>query len=152
MVRVAMSAAKVMRCYVPSHCSCRATPVIGSGYDPRVPRATALVDEIANELDSWPGVRIERQSADLVVVRYEHVELGVLDRDRGVAELPFVDIERDELIEHGDAEPADSTPRAHGVSHGVHGPGDVTAVLELFGRRYRGVRGEDDPYSSQDPA
>jgi hypothetical protein len=25
-------------------------------------------------------------------------------------------------------------------------------VLELFDRRYRDVRGEDDPYSSQDPA
>jgi len=24
-------------------------------------------------------------------------------------------------------------------------------VLELFDRRYRDVRGEDDPYSSQDP-
>jgi hypothetical protein len=28
----------------------------------------------------------------------------------------------------------------------------VTAVLELFDRRYRDLRGEDDPYSSQDPA
>jgi len=27
----------------------------------------------------------------------------------------------------------------------------VTAVLELFGRRYRDLRGEDDPYSSRDP-
>jgi ketosteroid isomerase-like protein len=27
-----------------------------------VSRAAALVDEIANELDSWPGVRIERRS------------------------------------------------------------------------------------------
>jgi hypothetical protein len=44
------------------------------------------------------------------------------------------------------------TPDSRGVSHGVHGPADVTAVLELFDRRYRDVRGEDDPYSSQDPA
>jgi len=27
----------------------------------------------------------------------------------------------------------------------------VTEVLELFDSRYRDVRGEDDPYSSQDP-
>jgi hypothetical protein len=117
-----------------------------------VSRAAALVDEIANELDSWPGVHIERRSPDVFVVRYEHLELGVLDRDRGVAELPFLGAEHDELIEHGDAEPADSTPESYGVSHGVHGPADVTAVLELFDRRYRDVRGEDDPYSSQDPA
>ncbi len=113
-------------------------------------RAAALVDEIANELDTWPGVRIERRSPDVVVVRYEQLELGVLDRDRGVAEVPFLDPEHDELVEHGDAEPAVATPGSHGVSHDVHGPADVTSVLELFDRRYRDVRGEDDPYSSQD--
>jgi hypothetical protein len=43
-------------------------------------------------------------------------------------------------------------PTSYGVSHGIHGPADVTAVLALFDRRYRDVRGEDDPYSSQDPA
>ena len=113
-------------------------------------RATALVDEIANELDTWPGVRIERRSPDVVVVRYEQLELGVLDRERGVVELHFLDPEHDELVERGDAEPADSAPGSHGVSHDVRGPADVTAALELFDRRYRDVRGEDDPYSSQD--
>ena len=88
-------------------------------------------------------------SEDAVLVHYESLELGLLDRDRGVAELRFVDPERDELIEHGDAEPSDSMPDA--VSHDVRGPADVTAVLELFDRRYRDLRGEDDPYSSQDP-
>jgi hypothetical protein len=115
-----------------------------------VSRAAALLDEIASELDSWPGVRIERLSESAASVRYGHLELGVLDRERGVAELRFSDPERDELVEHGDAEPADSMPKS--VSHGVHGPADVTAVLGLFDRRYRDLRGEDDPYSSQDPA
>jgi hypothetical protein len=117
-----------------------------------VSRAAALVDEIANELDSWPGVRIERRSDGAALVRYEHLELGVLDRDRGVAELRFSRTEHDELVEHGDAEPADPTPGSDVVSHGVAGPADVTAVLELFDRRYRDLRGDDDPYSSQDPA
>ena len=31
-------------------------------YDRRVSRAAAFVDEIANELDTWPGVRIERRA------------------------------------------------------------------------------------------
>jgi hypothetical protein len=115
-----------------------------------VSRAAALVDEIASELDSWPGVRIERLSQSAALVRYEHLELGVLDREHGVVELRFSDPERDELVEHGDAEPAASMPES--VSHGVHGPADVTAVLALFDRRYRDLRGEDDPYSSQDPA
>jgi hypothetical protein len=123
-------------------------PQYPSGYDRRVSRAAALVDEIASELASWPGVRIERLSQSVALVRYEHLELGVIDRERGAAELRFSDSERDELVEHGDAEPAESP---ESVSHPVHGPADVTAVLGLFERRYRDLRGEDDPYSSQDP-
>jgi len=117
-----------------------------------VSRAAALVDEIANELDSWPGVHIERRADGAALVRYEHLELGVLDRDRGVVELRFSHPEHDELIERGDAEPDASMPYSDVVSHGIRGPSDVTAVLELFDRRYRDLRGEDDPYSSQDPA
>jgi hypothetical protein len=117
-----------------------------------VPDSSAFVDEIANELATWPGVGIEQRSDGAAVVRYESSELGVLYRDRGVAELPVLGPEHDELIEHGDAEPADATPDSTGVSHGLHGPADVTAVLELFDRRYRDVRGEGDPYSSEDPA
>jgi hypothetical protein len=117
-----------------------------------VPDPAALVDEIANELDLWPGVSIERRADGAALVRYEEVELGVLYRDRAAAELPFLGSEHDELIERGDAEQAHATPDSYGVSHGIHGPADVTAVLELFDRRYREVRGEDEPYSSQDPA
>lgn len=116
-----------------------------------VSHAAPLVDEIANELDTWPGVRIEPRSDGSALVYYEHLELGLLDRDRGVAELPFAGVEREDLVEHGDAEP-DSTPDIGGVSHAVEGPSDVTAVLELFDRRYRELRGDDEPYSSQDPA
>ena len=113
-----------------------------------MPHSAARVDEIANELDTWPGVSIERRSEDIALVRYEQLELGVLDRDRGVAELHFSLPEHDELVEHGDAEPADSTPGS--VSHFIEGPSDVTAVIELFDRRYRDLRGEDGAYSSED--
>jgi hypothetical protein len=115
-----------------------------------VSRAPALVDEVAVELDSWPGVQLERQTGGLLLVTYERHELGVLDPDRGVAELRFSYPERDELVEHGDAEPAEPILDAENVSHDVRGPSDVTAVLELFDRRYRDLRGEDDPYSSSD--
>jgi hypothetical protein len=106
------------------------------------------VDEIANELDTWPGVSIDRPSEDTALVRYERLELGVLDRERGVVELHFSLPGHDVLVEHGDAEPSDSVPGA--VSHVVEGPSDVTAVIELFDRRYRDLRGEDEAYSSQD--
>jgi hypothetical protein len=119
-------------------------------YDRCVSRAAALVDEIANELDSWPGVHIERRPDGGAVVRYERLELGVLDRERGVAELRVSRAEHEELVEHGDAEPVDPAPESRTVSHDVEGPSDVTAVLALFDRRYRDVRGEDEPYSSQD--
>jgi Luciferase len=122
-----------------------------SQYDRAMSRSAALVDEIANELATWPGVRIERRADGAALVRYGHSELGVLYPDRGVVELPVLEPEHDELIEHGDAEPAGVTSESSGVSHGVHGPADVTAVLELFDRRYRDVRGDEDPYSSTDP-
>jgi Family of unknown function (DUF5519) len=115
--------------------------------------ASAFVDEIANELNTWPGVHVERRTDGAALVRYERVELGVLYRDRGIAELPVLGAERDELVERGDAEPAElAAPDDLGVTHDLRGPSDVTAVLELFDRRYRDVRGEDDPYSSEDPA
>ena len=67
-------------------------------------------------------------------------------------ELRFSPPEYAELVESGAAEPAESMPTPDLVSQRVEGPSDVTAALELFDRRYRDLRGDDDPYSSQDPA
>jgi hypothetical protein len=114
--------------------------------------AAALVDEIANELDTWPGVHIERRADGAAVVRYEQLELGVLDRDGGVAELRFSHPVHEDLVEHGDAEPADLAPESDVVRHDIEGPSDVTGVLELFDRRYREARGEEYPDSTEDPA
>jgi hypothetical protein len=122
-------------------------PEFALGYDRAVPHSEALVDEIANELATWPGVRIERRADGAAVARYEKTELGVLDPGRGVVELPVLRAEHDELVDSGEAEP---DLEEGGVSHDVHGPADVTAALELFDRRYREVRGEDEPYSSAD--
>jgi hypothetical protein len=116
-----------------------------------MPDVHAFVDEVAIELDTWPGVEIERRADGTALVRYGNSELGVLYPDKGLAELPFIDVERDELIEHGDAEPATATPESVGVSHDLHGPSDITEVLELFDRRYRDVRGDGPPPESEDP-
>jgi hypothetical protein len=113
--------------------------------------AEALIEELANELATWPGVHVSRRADGAAIVRYEHSELGILYPDRGLIELPFAGVEHDELLEHGDAEPAEATPDSTGVSHSVNGPSDVTAALDLFDRRYREVRGEGEPYSSSDP-
>ncbi len=102
----------------------------------------AALDDVANELETWPGVRLERQPNGVVAVMYDQAELGILDPERKLVELPFLGEERDELVEHGDAEPADSTAESIGVGHAVRGPSDVTAALELFDRRYRDVRGD----------
>jgi hypothetical protein len=120
-------------------------------YDRPVTDVSAFVDEVANELATWPGVRIQRRSDGAAIVTYEDSELGVLYPERAVAQLPVLDREHDVLIEHGDAEPAELTSDSAGVSHSIRGPSDITAVLELFDRRYRDLRGEDDPYSSEDP-
>ena len=115
-------------------------------------RDDALVDEIANELDTWPGVSVTRGADGAAVIRYEELELGVLHPGRGVAELSFWHRDRDALVEHGDAEPAGDAPESERVTHDIEGPSDVTAVLELFDRRYRELRGDDAPYTSEDRA
>jgi hypothetical protein len=86
----------------------------------------------------------------MVVVRYENFALGILDTDRGLAQVLVSPPEYDELIEHGDAEPGNPVGDHEAVSHAVEGPSDVTEVLGLFDTRYREIRGEDEPYSSSD--
>jgi hypothetical protein len=114
--------------------------------------AADVVADVANELETWPGVAVARQTDGSIVISYKHSALGVLYPDRGLAELPLYGAERDELLERGDAEPAEATRDSVGVDHALRGPDDVRAVLELFDRRYRDVRGDDDPYSSTDSA
>ena len=111
-----------------------------------------LVDELANELDTWPGVRIVGAGPDDSRVLYEQYEFGILRRESGVAELRFSHPEHEELIEDEEAEPRDRDPASNWVRHSVEGPSDVTTVLELFDRRYQDLRGGDDPFSSEDPA
>jgi hypothetical protein len=113
-----------------------------------VPEPSAFVEEVANELATWPGVEIGRRSDGAAVVSYERSELGVLYPERALAELPVLGREHDVLIEQGDAAPAEESS---GVSHSIRGPSDITAVLELFDRRYRDLRGDDEPRSSEDP-
>jgi len=115
-------------------------------YDQRVSHRAAIVDELAVELADWPGVSVEWRADGSAVVRYEQLELGVLDRERGTAELRFALPERDALVEHGDAGPAEPVYDSENVRHDLSGPSDLTAVLELFDRRYRDLRGEDDSY------
>ncbi|HEX8977303.1 MAG TPA: luciferase family protein [Solirubrobacteraceae bacterium] len=73
-------------------------------------RSSALVDEVANELSTWPGVRIQRRSDGAARVMYRQSELGILYPDSGAAEVLFLKPEHDALIEHGEGEPAQLTP------------------------------------------
>ena|SRR5437588_6036236 len=116
-----------------------------------MPHAADLVDELANELDSWPGVRIVNAGPDEARVLYEQIEFGILHRERGVAELRVSHPEHEELVEGERAGPADDDPASNWVSHELEGPSDLTAVIGLFDRRYRDLRGEDEPFSSADP-
>ena len=95
-------------------------------------------------------MRIERRADGAALVRYAESELGALYPERGIAELPSWAWSTTSSSS-GDAQPAETTPESYGVSHDLRGPSDATAVLELFDRRYRDVRGESDPYSSEDP-
>src|SRR5258708_40152504 len=67
-----------------------------------------LVDELANELATWPGVRIVNAGPDDARVFSERIEFGILHRDTGVAELRFSHPEHEELVE--DAERSRAIP------------------------------------------
>jgi hypothetical protein len=60
--------------------SCASTVRCASVHD-----VSAFVAEVANELATWPGVRIDRRSNGAAIVTYEHSELGALYPDRGHA-------------------------------------------------------------------
>lgn len=70
-------------------------------------RAADLIAEVANELETWPGVHLVRRADGSVLISYKRAELGVLYPDRGLAELPFYGAEHDELLDRGDAVPAE---------------------------------------------
>jgi hypothetical protein len=53
---------------------------------------SAFVDEVAHELATWPGVRIERRADGAATVSSEHSELGVPCPDRGAVVIPAVGI------------------------------------------------------------
>jgi hypothetical protein len=63
-----------------------------------VSHAPDLVAEIANELDTWPGVHIEARSEGGALVRYEELELGFVDPERGLVELSFAPLEDEALV------------------------------------------------------
>src|SRR5207248_246450 len=94
-------------------------------YDRRVSHRAAIVDELAVELADWPGVSVEWRADGSAVVRYEQLELGMLDRERGIAELRFALPERDALVEHGDAAPAEPVYDSENVRHDLNGPSDL---------------------------
>ena len=115
-----------------------------------------LLEPAKDPLRDSFGISIERVRA--LRIRLNEQLAGLRSRAGSLQDPAFaiqigeLQAEHDQLVEHGDAEPADSAPDSDVVSHDVHGPADVTAVLELFDRRYRDLRGDDEPYSSQDPA
>lgn len=117
-----------------------------------MPHAAELVDELANELETWPGVRIVNAGPDEARVVYEQIEFGILRRESGIAELHESHGEHEELIDEQLADPDDADPASNWVRHSVEGPSDLTRVLELFDSRYRDLTGDDESsFSSEDP-
>ena len=45
-----------------------------------MPDVSAFVDEVANELNTWPGVSIGRRGDGVALVTYDGIELGLCTR------------------------------------------------------------------------
>ena len=86
----------------------------------------------------WSGVEESRDASGTIALRYAQHEIGQLDLDDGLADLP-VPKERDDLLSKGRALPPREGSEGH-VSYPVESDEDVAVVLELLGWNYDRAR------------
>lgn len=100
-------------------------------------------ERIGNEVKSWPGVSTGETARGGPGFYYGRVELGHL-HGSSFADLPFPKKVRDELIEEGRASVHPPLPESGWVRRPMDGPGDVEAVIELFGMNYQRAKARDE--------
>ena len=113
-----------------------------------MPDVSAFVDEVASELNMWPGVRIEG-ARTVPPCAHEQLELGVLTETAASPSCPS-------SVPSTTSSSSTATPRRPRPLPIPTGSATTCTTFgrgrraELFDRRYRDVRGEGNPYSSED--
>ena len=96
-------------------------------------------EDIATEVQSWPGVDAAPHRFGGVEFRLGRRELGHLHGDR-IADLPFPRRVRDELIAAGRARPHHVLPESGWITVSIRSPEEAAHAVELFRMAYDRAR------------
>lgn len=92
-------------------------------------------EQIANVVESWPGVEAAPHRFGGVEFRLGRRELGHLHGDR-IADLPFPRRVRDQLIAEGRARPHHVLPESGWITVSIRSPEEADGAVELFRMAY----------------
>lgn len=95
----------------------------------------STAEQIADVVQSWPGVESSPHRFGGVEFRLGRRELGHLHGDR-IADLPFPRRVRDQLIEEGRARPHHVLPDSGWITVSIRSREEADAALELFRMAY----------------
>ena len=95
--------------------------------------------QIAEAVESWPGVEAARHRFGGIEFRLGRRELGHIHGDR-IADLPFPRRVRDELIADGRARPHHVLPDSGWITVSIRSDEDADRAIELFRMAYERAR------------
>jgi hypothetical protein len=99
-----------------------------------------ILQEIKNEILSWPGVTAKQYRFGGIEFRLKKREMGHIHGDR-LVDLAFPMKTRNELVNSGFVSPHHVLPQSGWVSYWINnGEEDVLSVIRLFRMRYEQLR------------
>ena len=99
-----------------------------------------ILNQIRDEILSWPGVTAEPHRFGGIEFRLHKRELGHVHGDL-LADLPFPMKIRNELVSSGRVSPHHVLPQSGWISYWItKGEKDIPSVVELFRLRYDELR------------
>jgi Luciferase len=101
--------------------------------------AMEIGEAIEHELLCWPGVTAGRHRFGGRAFHVGKIEIGHLHRSH-VADLPFPQAIRDELVSSGKVSRHHHLPDSGWVSFYIRDKTDIPAVLALFRRNYERIQ------------
>jgi hypothetical protein len=100
---------------------------------------TTITENIMQKVLSWPGVSCNPSRFGGVEFRVNRRDMGHIHGEK-LADLPFPNKIRKDLIAAGKALPHIIYPESMWVSYFVHSEEDISAIVELFRFQYNRLK------------